>query len=159
MKPPRAMFARTSTWRLIPCTKRSSNHRVRLRCQRRISGIPCAMPAVSPPGSFQWMKSGDDVFQSMLAAIESARRRIRLETYIYAADRLGQQFREALAAAARRGVQISVLCDALGSQSLPGDFWRPLAEAGGEARYFNPILFKRFGFRDHRKMLVCDDEV
>ena len=103
------------------------------------------------------MGSGDVVFPAMLAAIESAAECIRLETYIYVADRLGRQFRDALVAAGRRGVKVQVLCDAFGSQSLPADFWQPLEAVGGEARLFNPVLFKRLGFRDHRKMLVCDD--
>jgi len=106
--------------------------------------------------SFHWMRSGDEVFPIMLAAIESATECVRLETYIYVADRLGEQFRDALVTAALRGVKVKVLCDALGSQSLSAGFWQALEAAGGEARYFNPILFKRFGFRDHRKMLVCD---
>jgi cardiolipin synthase len=93
----------------------------------------------------------------MLAAIASVRERIRFESYIFAADGLGEQFRDALAEAARRGVKVNVLLDAFGSQSVPTNFWAPLAAAGGEARYFNPVLLKRFGFRDHRKLLVCDD--
>ena len=102
------------------------------------------------------MGSGDAIFPAMLDTIASARERIRLESYIFAADRLGEQFRDALVNASWRGVKVSVLLDAFGSQWMPANFWEPLAAAGGEARYFNPVLLKRFGFRDHRKMLVCD---
>jgi cardiolipin synthase len=92
----------------------------------------------------------------MLAAIESAKERIRLETYIYAGDELGHRFRDALVGACQRGAKVSVLLDAFGSQSLASGFWDPLLAAGGEVRWFNPVLIKRLGFRDHRKMLVCD---
>ena len=49
--------------------------------------------------------------------------------------------------------------DGIGSHSLPDDFWTPLREAGGECRIFNPIALKRFGIRNHRKLLVCDEAV
>jgi cardiolipin synthase len=106
---------------------------------------------------YAWMRCGDEVFPTMLAAIGSARASIRLETYIYADDDLGRQFRDALVNACQREVKVSVLLDAFGSQSLPANFWGPLLSAGGELRWFNPLLLHRLGFRDHRKMLVCDD--
>ncbi len=95
----------------------------------------------------------------MLAAIEIAKERVQLETYIYAGDELGQRFRDALVGACQRGVKVSVLLDAFGSQSLGSGFWQPLHAAGGEVRWFNPVLINRLGFRDHRKMLVCDTKV
>lgn len=103
------------------------------------------------------MGSGDEIFPAMLEAINSATNSIRLETYIFLADSLGEQFREALVNAGLRGVKVTLLLDAFGSQSVPANFWAPLKAAGGEARYFNPVLLKRFGYRDHRKILVCDD--
>src|SRR5271165_4588786 len=108
-------------------------------------------------GSYRWICSGDEVFPAMLAALAAAQRTIRLETYLYAGDNLGQQFRTALVHAQERGVKVSLLLDAFGSQSLPASFWEPLVAAGGEVRWFNPVLLKRLGFRDHRKMLVCDE--
>jgi len=95
----------------------------------------------------------------MLHAIAAAKKSIRLETYIYADGRLGKQFLVALVAAARRGVHVQVMVDAVGSWLLPGDFFKPLTDAGGEARRFNPLNFWRFGVRDHRKLLVCDDRI
>src|SRR5262245_33347163 len=95
----------------------------------------------------------------MLAAIESARESVRLEIYIYAADSLGERFRNALVKAQQRGTNVKVLYDALGSLNLPGSFFDPLREAGGEARCFNATLLSRFGVRDHRKVLVCDQQV
>jgi cardiolipin synthase len=43
--------------------------------------------------------------------------------------------------------------------SLPGSFWEPLRNAGGEVRQFNPMALKRFWIRNHRKLLVCDERV
>jgi len=92
----------------------------------------------------------------MLAAVDQAQQSVCLETYIYSADALGQRFREALCRAQQRGVRVRVLLDALGSYSLPGSFWKPLQNLGGEARLFNPLSLYRLGIRNHRKVLACD---
>lgn len=115
------------------------------------------MSSASKSNRYQWLRSGDEVFPAMLAAIDAAQSAVRLEIYIFAGDDLGIQFREALVNARRRGVKVGVLLDAFGSQSLGADFWEPLLATGGEVRWFNPVLLKRLGFRDHRKLLVCDN--
>ena len=106
-----------------------------------------------------WLGTGRDVFPAMLDAIQSARITIRLETYIYSNGDSGRQFLAALLAAAQRGVRVRVLVDAFGSWELPNQFFAPLVAAGGEMHYFNPLRPWRFGVRDHRKLLVCDDSV
>lgn len=95
----------------------------------------------------------------MLAAIEAAQRSVRLEMYIFQPEGPGKRALEALVAAAGRGVRVKVLVDALGSVELPESFWLPLEEAGGECRWFNPFHLRRLTFRDHRKLLVCDDHL
>ncbi|MCL4787359.1 MAG: phosphatidylserine/phosphatidylglycerophosphate/cardiolipin synthase family protein [Verrucomicrobia bacterium] len=115
---------------------------------------------MSPPNTpWQWLRTGDEVFPAMLAAIDAARESVRFETYIFAASPLGERFLAALVVAQRRGVRVRVLVDGLGSYSLPDTFWTPLREAGGEARVFNPAALNRLGIRNHRKLLVCDDRV
>jgi len=95
----------------------------------------------------------------MAADIDGARRTVRFETYIYAGSGPGLMFRDRLTAAARRGVRVQVLVDAFGSLGLHDGFWTPVRQAGGEVRWFNPLDFRRFMFRDHRKLLVCDGRV
>lgn len=109
--------------------------------------------------AWKWLRTGDDAFAAMLAAIEAADKSVRLETYIYSDDEVGRRFRDALLRARQRGVMVKVLVDGIGSHSLPTDFWTPLRDIGGEARVFNPIAFKRFGIRNHRKLLGCDERV
>jgi cardiolipin synthase len=106
--------------------------------------------------ALQWLPTGQEIFPAMLAAIETAQKTVQFEVYIYADGKLGRQFREALVAAAQRGVQVQVLVDAVGSWMLPGSFFQPLIKAGGEVRRFNPLHYSRFGVRDHRKLLICD---
>jgi cardiolipin synthase len=110
-------------------------------------------------GRLEWLESGDAAFGAMLLAIEAAETSVRLETYTFAASPLGSRFLEALRQARRRGLSVRVLIDALGSWDLPTAFWTPLTEAGGQCRWFNPLSFWRLGFRDHRKLLVCDERI
>jgi cardiolipin synthase A/B len=116
------------------------------------------MPATKTT-AFQWLCTGREIFPAMLEAIETAQKSIQLETYVYSDGKLGRQFLEVLLAAARRGVRVRVLVDAAGSWFLPGDFFKPLVAVGAEVRRFNPLHLWRFGVRDHRKLLVCDDSV
>lgn len=92
----------------------------------------------------------------MLAAIENARQSVELEVYIFEADDAGRKFLGALTQAAKNGARVRVLVDSYGSLALPGNFFGPLIQAGGEVRFFNPLRFSRFGVRDHRKLLICD---
>ncbi len=114
---------------------------------------------MAAPISFpwQWLCAGQEIFPAMLEAMAAAQKSIRLETYIYSDGKLGRQFLGALLAAAQRGVRVQVLVDALGSWLLLDDFFKPLVSAGAEVRRFNPLHLWRFGVRDHRKLLICDD--
>lgn len=109
--------------------------------------------------AWKWLHNGDEAFPAMLTAIDAARSSVRLETYIYSDDELGRAFLAALLRAQQRGVKVKGLVDALGSLSLPKDFFSTLTAAGGEVRNFNPIALKRVAIRNHRKLLVCDDQI
>jgi cardiolipin synthase len=106
-----------------------------------------------------WLCTGNEIFPALLKAIDSARKSVCLETYIFSPGQLGERFREALVRAGLRGARVRVLIDALGSYQLPGDFWQELVAAGGEVRRFNPLSLNRLGIRNHRKLLVCDDQL
>ncbi len=98
-------------------------------------------------------------FQQMLAAINSATQSVRLETYIFAQGTPGDSFRNTLAAAAARGLLVQVLVDGFGSRALPEGYWNPVRAAGGDVRVFNPLSLRRLAIRDHRKLLLLDDNV
>ena len=109
--------------------------------------------------AFRWLRTGQEIFPAMLKAIGAAQKSIQLETYIYTDGQLGRLFLEALLEAARRGMRVRVLVNAVGSWFLPADFFIPLVAAGAEVRRFNPPHLWRFGVRDHRKLLVCDESI
>ena len=119
---------------------------------RRMSAEPVA-------AEWTWLSSGSEIFPAMLAAIDLAQESVCLEIYTYAADSLGERFREALVRARQRGARVRVLVDAVGSLGLAAAFWQPLRAAGGEVRQFNPLTLDRWGLRNHRKLLVCDGRV
>ena len=99
----------------------------------------------------------------MLEAIDRAVHSILLTSYIFAADRTGERFRDALATAARRGVSVRVLVDGVGSMSTPDSFFAPITTVGGElAVYRRPRPWRspwEYYKRDHRKILIVDDAV
>jgi cardiolipin synthase len=107
----------------------------------------------------RWLSTGREGLAAMLGAIQGARRSIALEIYIFEESPVGREFLAALCAAARRGVRVRVLVDTFGSFELRSDFFQPLIEAGAEFRWFNPRELGRFIYRDHRKLLVVDDQV
>jgi cardiolipin synthase len=107
----------------------------------------------------RWLRHGREALAAMLGAIRQARHSVRLEMFIFHADTTGNAFRDALVAAQQRGVRVRVMCDAFGSFSLPNSYWNSLTAAGGEFRWFNPLHIHRIVYRDHRKILVVDDEL
>ncbi|MEY2465541.1 MAG: cardiolipin synthase, partial [Verrucomicrobiota bacterium] len=116
------------------------------------------MQAVKADTTCNWLCTGDDIFPAMLAAVDEAEKSICLETYTFSAGSPGEKFLDGLVRARARGVRVRVLMDGLGSVGLPADFWESLRKAGGEVRVFNPFSVNRVSIRDHRKMLVCDDQ-
>jgi cardiolipin synthase len=104
---------------------------------------------------------GDATYEAIEAAMRQARRHIHLEYYIFEPDAVGTRWRDLLTEKAREGVAVRLLVDALGSKNCKARFWRPLLDAGGEVRQFNPPrLFKLraslLNFRTHRKIVIVD---
>jgi cardiolipin synthase len=52
-----------------------------------------------------------------------------------------------------------VLVDSFGSEELSPQFFGELTAAGGQARFFNPARLLRLSIRDHRKLLICDENL
>ncbi len=106
-----------------------------------------------------WLPDGATAYTRIIEAIGLARQSVRFEFYIVAPDATGARFRAALVAAARRGLRVEVLVDAFGSASLPANYWDELRAAGGSVRVFNPISWRLFSLRNHRKLVLVDDAV
>ena len=108
---------------------------------------------------------GSDLFEDMLAAIAGARERILFETYIIKGDAIGRRFKRALIDAAQRGVDVYVIygdgfANLVVTPSLPrGPGRRSTSCAIPSSRPAGGSSARGRWGRDHRKILVVDDEV
>jgi cardiolipin synthase len=108
---------------------------------------------------------GPAAFSAMKAALAKAQRRILLESYIVEDRGVAAEVAALLLQKAAQGVRVSLIYDAVGSISTPDEFFKRLSDGGVATCAFNPINpVKRPGYwginhRDHRKILVVDDEV
>ena len=109
------------------------------------------------------LRTGGETFPAMLAAIASARRSIVFETYIWEDDRTGRRFADALIARVGAGVEVRVIYDAIGGFGLGDEFVERMRASGVAIIEYHPVAPWRARFnltrRDHRKILVVDDEV
>ncbi|RLB46091.1 MAG: cardiolipin synthase, partial [Deltaproteobacteria bacterium] len=150
----------------------SLRHNLNLsRVSRADEIFPLAnVPAVMADSVFEPTGGNDvavldskDAFDVMAEDIQAARHHVHALFYIWQADETGRRFRDLLAEKAREGVEVRVLCDAIGSPVTRGPFFKPLREAGASVVGFLPprILSRspRLNFRNHRKILVVDGEV
>ena len=141
-----------------PLPFRSKNFTTLLDLSDRITRRPLvAGNSVKP------LFNGEMAYPAMLEAIQFARKRVWLSSYIFDNDRIGQEFAEALSEAAERGVDVRVLIDALGERySFPPVRWRLRRSKARVARFLPPSLLGRgiyFNLRNHRKLLVVDDHI
>ncbi|QOQ39184.1 phospholipase D-like domain-containing protein [Trueperella pecoris] len=109
--------------------------------------------------------NGNDLYADMLSAINNAKEQIFFETFIIKADDVGTAFRDALIAAARRGVQVHVIIDTFGNLNQDPSF-RQFPEHPNLHVILFPLIRtgiftgngKDRGF-DHRKLIVVDQSV
>lgn len=112
-------------------------------------------------GSFQLFVEGEDLYDAMIPAIESAQSEVRFESFIFAADTIGRRFAEALGAKARSGVRVRASFDSRGAafRASPELYGR-LVEHGVEIHWYHSWSWRhptRYLRRNHRKLLVIDE--
>jgi len=108
--------------------------------------------------SFTFHPGGPEKLQALLALIEGARSRLQLAFYIFATDHAGVRVRDALTAAARRGVDVRLIVDGFGANADRA-FFAPLIEAGGTFRCFIAKWTRRYLIRNHQKIVIADGQV
>ena len=106
---------------------------------------------------------GSDLFDAMLQAIDSAREHIFIESYIWKADAIGEEFKQRLAKKAREGVRVYVIFDEFANLVVPPEFktfppeihllrFKPINQVW---HVFDP---RRYSL-DHRKILAVDGRI
>ncbi len=108
-------------------------------------------------------KSGESAYESMLQTIHKAEKSIGLDIYIFNDDEAGRPFIEALSAAVRRGVEVRVLLDDVGSRYSRNSAYAALEKRGIPSAYFmpsmNPLRLRYLNLRNHRKILTVDGRI
>lgn len=144
----------------VEAMREESEHPVaRAQLARLVVGAGEAPPLRATAVSLSF--DGKDAYQKIFEAIDAAQHHVHLEYYIYEPGKVGDVLRDKLVACAKRGVEVRLLVDALGSASLRHTYFRDLDAAGGQFAWFNPVAGRRFrprlaNFRSHRKIVVVD---
>ncbi|MDC4233884.1 phospholipase D-like domain-containing protein [Actinomyces sp. B33] len=142
----------------------------RMRKQRvpgGVHGFPALPPADTPIGSMdaRTYTEGHSLYSDMLAAIEGAEHHVFFETFIWRSDEWGTRFKDALIAAARRGVDVFCVWDGFGVLNQDPRFYRFPDLPHLHLRRFPALRSGLFTFnirktgQDHRKILVVDGDV
>lgn len=107
--------------------------------------------------------SGYKFFPALLAEISKATHHIHIVSYIIDDDPLGRLLRDALIDKARKGIEVRLLFDDVGSWKTPNRFFEQMREEGIEVHPFMPVRFPAFtgkvNYRNHRKIIVIDGKV
>ena len=112
----------------------------------------------------QLYKDGE-ALHAAFEAIRHARRRICLEMYIFASDDTGRAFADLLCEKARQGLRVYVIYDSFGSIASDQAMFEKMRRSGVRLQEFHPFWPWEGKFswrplnRDHRKLLVIDDDI
>lgn len=105
------------------------------------------------------LENGEEIFPPMLQSIRDAEQSINFLTYVYWQGEIARRFAAELAAACRRGVEVRVLLDAVGSAKMDNALIEEMERAGCRVAHFHPPRWnelRRMNRRTHRKILVVD---
>ncbi len=102
-------------------------------------------------------------YQTVLKDIQEAKKSIYLETFRFSNDGIGKKFLNVLIQKAEEGLEIKLLLDAYGTQSI--SMFSHLKGNNVEVRFFKKFKFffsstiRRNNSRNHRKLILIDDEI
>lgn len=131
--------------------------RYHLQVEEAVSGEP-----LSAGNDVRLLTDGPATYRAMQKAIREARHFIRMETYIFDDDEVGNLFADLLIDRARDGLDVAVMVDAIGTLKVSEQLFERMRAAGIPVVVFNPInpLAAKAGWslneRSHRKILVTD---
>jgi cardiolipin synthase A/B len=107
--------------------------------------------------AFTFYPHGQDRLAALNGLIATARESLKVFYYLFDSDTSGTIVRDALVAAARRGVDVHLIVDDFGNDAGAA-FFEPLVEAGGSFAIFSPKWGTRYLVRNHQKFVIADGE-
>ena len=114
------------------------------------------------------LRSGQETFAAIQAAIDGARDHVDIEFYIIEDVTLndsGRKLADLLTEKLRQGVEINLIYDGYGSSDTPAEFFERLSQAGARLLEYhpvaptNPVNVVTLNNRTHRKIVVADGVV
>ena len=138
-----------------------------MRISGRLLNALNPAPIINGGNRLRLLCNGDAYFPALFAAISAAQQTIRLETYLYADDNIGNATTQALCDAAQRGVDVRLVVDGFGARNIDLHHLPRLLAAGVNVRVFRPeqhlwrhlLSRKRTRLRRmHRKIALIDGQ-
>ena len=115
---------------------------------------------VSSNPQVKYFTVGEDMFEEMLAQLESAKEYIFLEYFMISHGEMWNKILKILEKKAKEGVDVRLLYDGTCSvYLLPYKYPKQIEEMGIKCRMFSPpipFLSTHYNNRDHRKIMVID---
>lgn len=110
------------------------------------------------------LQGGGELFPALVEAMDAAQQMVHLETYIFEFAGSALSVAEALERTARRGVQVRLVVDGVGTPQVPLQWQKRFNEAGVQWHIYAPmgrlgLLFPSRWRRLHRKLCVVDEVV
>ena len=107
---------------------------------------------------------GEQTFKAMLETLESAKKNINLEYFIFENIQFNDHvtLQDILLKKRHEGVDVNIIYDAAGSINTPASFFETLKKAGVKITEYHPIdinNLSNLNHRDHRKIMVVDGSI
>lgn len=113
-------------------------------------------------GQAQFQATGEHALRALLGLIAGARQSLRVATFLLGQDSQAERIISALCDASARGVNVRLLLDAMGCLRVTLRQYSQLTLAGIQVRRYMPLLHNpahgRFNLRNHRKLMIVDDQ-
>ena len=134
-------------------------YRIDELCNNRLG-----LPALSG-NTLSLQQSPNEILHSIIEDIENAEHSIRMVFYIWHPGGLADAVASALIRASKRGVDVKLLLDSAGSPRFFRSHWYKMMKDAGidvvqalEVKMWR-IFLRRLDLRQHRKIIVIDDEI
>src|SRR5438105_7799462 len=126
--------------------------------------MAASLPTLRIGHELRLLQGATEFIPALVAAIDSAEREVRLESYIFDFQGRGVDVAYALEGAARRGVRVMVVVDGYGTPPLSPSWVERFVDAGVDWRVYRPtgiLGVLRLGNwrRLHRKLCLVDRRI